>query len=116
LVRTQPLMGKFMAWQVTLDLIPLFNRWTDNEWAITYKNAYANPGGSAVGLQKIGMDLFELRDRQAEHLDALDLDWRAVAWKGHERLTIADLEHTLCEWVKYDRFDQGLKTRARRFR
>jgi hypothetical protein len=92
-----PLFGDFTAYQVALDLTYLSPRFTDDEWCkVSGGDARWEQGSAAAGL-----DPYQKRDAQEAELEALGLDWSLVAWDQKPRLTLADVEHTLCEYVKY---------------
>lgn len=122
-LRREPLMGKFTGFQVALDLTYFpGSRFTDDEWVYTYssegKLAKADylPAGSRSGLDAAGAgSIVELRDRQDEELAARGLRWADVAWDEKPRLTLADVEHTLCEWDKYLKLVAGHNGRVRRY-
>jgi hypothetical protein len=118
-VQSQPAIGRFIAFQIALDLTYVFARLSDDEWVLTHRSASA--GGSAGGARLIDRDaapadtIRRLRDQQEESFEVLGLNWPSVAWSDKPRLTLADIEHSLCEFAKYDRLRRGVKTSMRRF-
>lgn len=98
----QVLLGEFTAWQCALDMTYLFAGFTDDERPPYLHNsagklakASYKPRGSGEALRLLGVTIEQLRAEQPA-------DWAAVAWSAKPRLTYADLEHTLCEWLKYE--------------
>lgn len=122
-------IASFLGWQLTLDAQlgprPVVHVFSD-EWApvttgarvglilhINWPN-YGIVGSSPVderfaGLPKLAPvpaaqleeKLRQMRDAQDQEFEARGLDFQAVAAPGHPRLTLAALEHALCEWQKY---------------
>lgn len=120
ILAAQKLMGHFTAYQVALDLSYLMPGFTDDEdlpklHSGTGKSAAENPipAGSGDALKILGCSMHELRDTQEDQLAELGLRWSDVAWPAKPRLTMADIEHTLCEWLKYENIRSG-RTKARR--
>jgi hypothetical protein len=121
LLSKQRLMGQFTAFQVALDLTYVFKTLSDDEWVLTYSSAgkkakaeYAD-AGSGAALAALGQTTHELRDHQDEALSALGLRWSDVAWSEKPRCTLADVEHTLCEFNKYQRILAGHVKGARSY-
>ncbi len=114
-----PLMGQFTAFQVALDFTYIFPHLSDNEWVLTYSSAnkkakaeYADAGSGAT-LKALGGSLKELRDSCDTALALDGLTWDTVALAAKPRPTLADVEHTLCEYNKYLRFH--IKPLGRRY-
>lgn len=108
----QKLMGHFTAYQVALDMSYIMPGFTDDEQlpklhSGTAKSAGRTPSGSADALKWIGTTMDELHDTQEEVLSSLGLNWADVAWSQKPRLTMADIEHTLCEYMKYENIKAG---------
>ncbi len=59
--------------------------------------------------------LLSLRDIQDEQFDCRGLDFESVAHPDHKRLTLAAIEHALCEWQKYVGASCGLIGGNRRY-
>jgi hypothetical protein len=102
-------IGSFIRLQVLLDLTSMLKFNDDEPLPHLYSSkgkhrngkSYLKPQGSAEGELLIGYSVQELRDRQTEMLTRENLDWSQIAWDRKPRLTMADIEHTLCEYVKY---------------
>jgi hypothetical protein len=128
--RKLPAIGDVIAWQATLDF-GFVDHVSQDEWVPMYTNlgkagksgvgtrsAKARPGGSMVGAELVRPDAdplgtcIALRDEQD---DWLPESWSATCWTGKPRLTLADVEHSLCEYSKYHRKATGAKTYMRRF-
>jgi hypothetical protein len=104
-LRGVPLMGRFTGYQVALDAQYLLD-FSDDEEVPTYSSEskklhHWKTSGSREGERMAGATVRELRDGQGEMLAAAGLSWASVAWSEKPRLTMADVENTLCEWVKY---------------
>jgi hypothetical protein len=118
LLYAQPLLGSVLAYQVALDLAQLvFPALSDDEYVPEPKLLRSKWGKEAYGPRALATALFPdypfglalavLRERQGEQLAEVGLDWADVAWEHKPRLTLADLEHALCEYGKYLRGDGG---------
>lgn len=102
-------IGPFIRLQVILDLTAVFNFTDDETLPSLYSSKgkhrnnkdYLKPQGSAEGERLVGCTIKELRDHQDLMLTDEGLTWSEIAWQRKPRLTMADLEHTLCEWTKY---------------
>lgn len=127
-VLRQPFFGGMSGWQVTLDLTYVFPHLSDDEWVHVgglWGNPHrevVRPHGPLAACQIIDEDrgpadvVRLLRDSQEERLGQLGLNWSSVAWNAKPRLTLADVEHTLCEWHKYRVMTAGERYgRARKF-
>lgn len=110
-LRGIPALGITLRTQICLDFTYLFS-FTDDEDMPLYQTLGRHAGqrdkaktaniGPAAGLELAGATtLQELRDRQDEEFAGRGLHWEHIAWEGKPRLTIADIEHTLCEYSKY---------------
>lgn len=112
------LLGDMLRTQVTLDMTYLFDGFTDDEPMPAYdrvRSALNRESGPGAALRAIGgaWDILSLRDAQSTEFAARDLDWAAVSWNQKPRLTMADIEHALCEYNKYLRLYSGVKTAHR---
>jgi hypothetical protein len=119
MIQRFPLMGKFTAYQVALDMTYLFGNLTDDEWVYTHNNGGKfkakggnTGGGSGSMLEQMGTDIRTLQQLRDKVLNNQGLDWNDVAWKEKPHCSLADIEHTLCEFHKY----QLLKSRPTNLR
>lgn len=125
-VLRRSLFGPVNGWQVALD-VTYTSHLTDDEWIpevrpLTNTKTVKDPPphGPAVAAAAILDAPFQtvvrkLRDEQDERLEKIGVSWSDVAWCHKPRLTLADVEHTLCEWQKY-RAHQAGRGRKRLFR
>ena len=118
--------GPFLSMQVTLDCVYIFPHLSDDEWVyigggintskrdgglvdigprvILLQLAGIPQGAAALRDQELLLGLLEqVRDVQDERFKAAGLDWADVAWHAKPRLSLADLEHGMCEYDKYQR-------------
>lgn len=107
--------GKFVVLQLALDLQYVYPHVSDDEWImVRFGTTRTTSVGPAVTLRKIAstakMDHEDnlnvvrwLRDIQTTEFDRLCLPWSNVSWSGKTRLTLGDIEHSLCEFDKYER-------------
>lgn len=105
-----PFIGKFIAYEIVTDLrhTPLLRKATD-----IY--TWANPGpGAARGLSRmIGMPKnYFNRGSRKDRVVMCDLMQQiqaaaATKWTGLEKWEMRDVEHTLCEFDKYERVRNG---------
>jgi hypothetical protein len=107
----QKLIGSFTAFQIALDMSYIMP-FTDDEplpvfYVGTGKDLTRAPSGSGSALLQLETTVEALRDDQDRALAELGLDWGAVAWEAKPRLTMADIEHTLCEFMKYTKMCGG---------
>lgn len=114
----QKLIGSFTAYQIALDMSYIMPNFTDDEplpmfEVGTGKDLTVHPSGSGSALLQLDTTVDALRESQDAELAARRLDWGAVAWEGKPRLTMADIEHTLCEFMKYTKMSDG-RTRGQR--
>lgn len=124
LMKGIPLMGHVLRVQCILDFTYLFP-FTDDEEFPLYSSAGKHKGkreewdpiGPAEGLKSAGgLSLYDLRHRQTELLLNRGLDWRIVMWDAKPHLTVADIEHTLCEYSKYVAVHRNPRKAMRLFR
>lgn len=119
-VRALSLFGDLIAWQATLDLIYLRDDLDDDTWIPRLydgsKTGKHNPGGSASGALRVApgaapdSTVRSLRDSQDQWLPD---DWPIIRWEGKPRLSLADVEHALCEYDKWERVNEGGKMKRR---
>lgn len=104
-----PLMGQFTAFQVALDLAQRYpERLSDDEWVLAFSNSSKRAqkdytaGGSGAALALVGASsIAEVRDARDASLASIGKSWADVQWDAKPRCTLADVEHTLCEYGKY---------------
>jgi hypothetical protein len=116
-VRQQPFFGGMtVSWQVALDLTYIFKHLSDDEWIpepnvllSSKKGPQAIEHGPRAAAKLIAPELSALEVIQylRDHQPAA---WAAVAWPAKPRLSLADVEHTLCEFCKYIGIVQGKRT------
>jgi hypothetical protein len=120
-LRSVPGVGPFFAWQVARDLVEAGVVAEDGGWALAgpgarYGAALAAPGarpaGSALALseREALRTMLALRDRQDKAAAELGLDrsrWHRVP------ATLADIEHALCEFARYEDLRTGAAARAK---
>lgn len=104
-----PGVGKFLAWQLTLDMRygprPI-GKYSDDEWAPAQM-------GSLNGLREIyNIHSYNAKDYMADMLEHQDdhfgsRDLSMATFHPYDRLTWAALEHALCEYSKYARAWRG---------
>lgn len=119
----QGCIGQVIGWQQALDLTYVSPALDDDTWVppmrVITKSKSAHAHGPATSTELIAPGhrfqdvVLELRDRQHERLANWGLSWAEVAWANKPRLTLADVEHTLCEWARYRKHVEG-KGRRRR--
>jgi hypothetical protein len=114
------------GWQITLDLGYLHPAVDQDSWAPMHTSFGQGRrrapdvvnGGSATGALLVNPDADPLatavwlRDHQDEWLPS---SWQTTRWEAKPRLTLADVEHTLCELARYWKLRSGARTRQRRF-
>ncbi len=106
-----PGVGAFLSWQLALDCRygprPLA-RFSDDEWAPVQAGAMAGlkivcPEAATREERERALPL--LRDRQDHEFKIRGIDY---FWPmPHQRLTVAAIEHSLCEFSKYHRVANG---------
>lgn len=98
-------LGGMVGFQVCMDLTYLYPGLSEDEWVFLYGGS--EDTGSHWTARRLRPDLSTLeccrwlRDTQDDWL--LPAGWETVAWVGKPRLSLADVEHTLCEYRKYVR-------------
>lgn len=109
-----PGVGDFLSWQLALDCRYGLAEFSDDEWAPVQAGCRAGleilyPGIGAKKCTSFDREykLLVLRDTQDAEFRARGLDFQAVAAPGHGRLTVAAIEHSLCEYSKYVRISSG---------
>lgn len=110
-----PNMGAFMAYEVVCDL-----RWSLSPSKIWVdRNTWANPGPGAVrGLGWIHNQNPKdppPRAHWQHSMRQLLNDWRAGAGPMAARVEMREVEHTLCEYDKYERVRHGLGEPRQKF-
>jgi hypothetical protein len=118
-----PSIGPVIGWQQTLDLTYVFPHLTDDEWVPEAKKLGGphkpQTHGPALAASRIAEGTFSsivhrLRDEQDERLANIGVSWADVAWDAKPRLTLGDIEHSLCEYQRYVSIGAG-KGRRRRY-
>lgn len=109
-----PCLGPFMTYEVACDL-----RWTDVLVRAPDVDTWANPGpGAQRGLRRMEGYSAEIDVRRTVREDEavrrmcglLELSRHKACWQqssGWERWELREVEHTLCEWDKYERTRLG---------
>ena len=116
-----PFLGTFMAYEIVTDL-----RHTHMLWDAADINEWASAGpGAARGLGRIvgNLDLFSYtskkhQEKMLEYMSALLTLSRAddCFWPGHwPQWEMREVEHTLCEFDKYERVRLGEGTPKQRY-
>jgi hypothetical protein len=123
-VKRESFFGSMVGWQVTLDLTYVFTQLSDDEWIPKPPVLTGNPHhnkppaqhGPLAAITFISTELAPvevikyLREHQPREA------WSKVAWFQKPELTLADVEHTLCEFHKYRMMSSGTRYgRARKF-
>lgn len=106
--RSVPYLGDFMAYEIVTDL-----RWTDLLGSAPDIMTWANPGpGAARGLARVygraitGQKTVKVPKHQliVEMQELLALSRDKKFWpQKYPALEMRDVEHTLCEWSKYEK-------------
>lgn len=105
-----PGVGDFLSWQLALDCRGALANFSDDEWAPVQ-------AGAAAGLKIVYPSmrtaderewcLTYIRDQQGKEFRDHGLEFSKYAPNGCKRLTVAAVEHSLCEYSKYVRIARG---------
>ena len=122
-LRGVPGVGPFFAWQVARDLVEAGELPEDGSWALAGPGARAGAAlVASTGAAQAGMELAPLSERAALAVMLALADGQEAARAGagvdasswhRVPVTLADVEHTLCEFARYEALRTGRAERAK---
>lgn len=122
-LRLVPGVGPFFAWQVARDLVEAGELPEDGSWALAGPGARAGAAlVASAGAAQAGLEPAPLSERAALGVMLALTDGQEAARAGagvdasswhRVPVTLADVEHTLCEFARYEALRTGRAERAK---